>query len=98
MHSLLIEYGLLVIGYDIPKKWSFHPALSSLWGLDFPVIQIRKMNKPHLDVFRDIRNTNQEERPSHYSDITSAVSQLVKCPSSQGQNKRKCAFSICRSP
>ena len=32
-------------------------------------------------------NTNQEGVPPHYSDIT-----LVKCPSSQGQNKAKMRF------
>ena len=56
------------------------------------------MNKPHLDVFRDIRNTNQEERPSRYSDITSACKPTVKCPSSQGQNKRMRFLNMSATP
>lgn len=46
------------------------------------------MNKPHSDVSRVIRNTNQEERSSHISDLTMARSHLVKCPSSHGQKLR----------
>ena len=69
------------------KKWSLHP-LSSLLGLDSLVIQIRKMNKPHLDVFRAIRDTNQESVLPIILILHWPFGQLVKCPSSQGQNKR----------
>ena len=39
-------------------------------GLGLPRNTDKENEQPHLDVFRTIRNTNQEERPSHYSDIT----------------------------
>lgn len=57
-------------------------------GLGLPCNTDKENEQAPLGCISCVRNTNQEERPSHYSDITSACEPTVKCPSSRCQNKR----------
>lgn len=87
---------LVVIVLGINRKWSHYPHILPV-GLGLPVIQIWKINKPHLEVFRCYGILTKKSVLPIILILHRQISQLVKCPRSQGQNKRNTLSQyVCR--